>query len=131
MKKNQIMKVSIILILIIAIMAGLYLAFAPKAVEGSKTINIDVIIEEEIVREEEISTDAEFLSQALYEVEGLIEGETSEYGLFIQSVNNVKADSTNEEWWCITKSGESVNTGADQTPILDGDSFELTLMVGY
>ena len=31
----------------------------------------------------------------------------------------------------VTKSGEMVNTGADQTPIADGDAFELTLTVGY
>ena len=29
------------------------------------------------------------------------------------------------------KGGEMVNTGADQTPIADGDTFELTMTVGY
>ena len=30
-----------------------------------------------------------------------------------------------------TKGGEQVNTSADQTPIADGEQFELTLKEGY
>ena len=41
------------------------------------------------------------------------------------------ADASRQQWWCLTKGGESVNTSADQTPIADGDVFELTLTEGY
>ena len=51
--------------------------------------------------------------------------------MFITTVDGETADESKEQWWCITKSGEMVNTGADQTPIQDQDIFELTLKEGY
>ena len=53
------------------------------------------------------------------------------YGLFITAVDGEKADDTKQQWWCITKGGETVNTSAEQTPIADGDRFELTMKEGY
>ena len=41
------------------------------------------------------------------------------------------ADESRQQWWCITKGGETVNTSADQTPIHDNDQFEITLKEGY
>ena len=51
--------------------------------------------------------------------------------MFITTVDGETADDSKEQWWCITKGGEMVNTGADQTPIQDQDQFELTLKEGY
>ena len=64
-----------------------------------------------------------YLEDTTHRVEGLwlvlgkdaVDGETAQ-------------DSLNQ-WWCVTKGGERVNTGADLTPIADGDRFELTLSV--
>lgn len=76
------------------------------------------------------STDAEFLRQALEE-QKLVEGEESQYGLYVKTVNGVTADEAKEEWWCFTKDGEDVMTGVDSTPVADGDHFEITLKTGY
>lgn len=61
----------------------------------------------------------------------MINGKDSDYGFFITEVNTRTADDTKQEWWCITKDGADVNTGVDQTPIADGDHYELTLKTGY
>ena len=47
------------------------------------------------------------------------------------TVTVVHKDDANQEWWCFTKGGESVNTGVDSTPVADGDAFEITFTVGY
>jgi hypothetical protein len=107
-----------------------YLHFKPKAVQGSKEITVEVVIPDEETKEFTMNTDAEYLSQALEE-RNLIKGDSSEFGLFITEVNGHAADSTKQEWWCITKNGEDVLTGADQTPIADGEQYELTLKTGY
>ena len=60
-----------------------------------------------------------------------MEDNQSAYGLYILTADGETADEDNQEWWCITQGGEQLNTGADQTPIADGDRFELTLTVGY
>ena len=75
-------------------------------------------------------TDAEYLGKVL-EDEQLVEGDQGQYGLFITVADGEQADDSKQQWWCLTKGGEMVNTSADQTPIADGDRYELTLKEGY
>ena len=77
-----------------------------------------------------VSTDAENLRDAL-EAEGIIAGEDSSYGMFVQTVDGETADDGEQEWWCLTKGGEMWNYGVDDTEIADGDVYEFTLTVGY
>ena len=50
---------------------------------------------------------------------------------YTEKFDGVAIDDSLQQWWCVTKGGESVNTGVDTTPIEDGDHFELTLTTGY
>ena len=77
-----------------------------------------------------IQTSQEMLGAALLD-EKLIEGEDSEYGLFVTTVDGETADDSNQEWWCLTVGGESAMTGVDSTPVEDGGTYGLTLTVGY
>ena len=63
--------------------------------------------------------------------EKLVDGEDGEFGMFITTADGEQADDSKQQWWCITKAGEQVNTSADQRPVADGDEFELTLKEGY
>ncbi len=101
--------------------------------QGAKTITVDIVTpagETTTTKTVTIHTDAEFLRGAL-DQEKLIAGDESEYGIYIKTVDGITANEANQEWWCITKGGETLFTGADSTPIADGDHFELTLTVGY
>ena len=69
-----------------------------------------------------IETDAKTLRGAL-EQENLVEGEESEYGLFVQKVNGVAA--SDNAYWAFYQYGEYLMTGVDTTPIADGDRFEI------
>jgi hypothetical protein len=132
MKKST--KVTIIagisLLVLIALMVAAYMAWGPQGKEGAKTVTVQVVQADGSTEEWTLQTDAEFLGEALRE-EGLIEGEEGPYGMYITAVNGVTANEGNQEWWCITKGGEEVYTGVDETPVADGDTFELTLMVGW
>ena len=68
-------------------------------------------------------TGQEYLGVLLLE-EGLISGEEGPFGLYITAVDGETAQDSLNQWWCVTKGGERVNTGADLTPIADGDRFE-------
>lgn len=128
-KKKVIIAVAA-LIAAVAVFAGVYFAFGrPETSAGSKTVTIEVAAPD-YSNTHKIKTDAEFLGDALKE-EGIIEGEESQYGLFITNVDSIKADDSKQQWWCITKGGADVMTGVDVTPIADGDTFELTLKEGY
>lgn len=129
-EKKKVIIAVVALITAVAVFAGVYFAFGrPETSAGSKTVTIEVVAPN-YSNTHKIKTDAEFLGDALKE-EGIIEGEESQYGLFITSVDSIKADDSKQQWWCITKSGADVMTGVDVTPIADGDTFELTLKEGY
>jgi hypothetical protein len=119
-----------IMAVLAAVMFMIYLHFKPETTQGSKNIEVEVVIPDQDTKVFTLHTDAEYLSQALQE-ENLIKGTNESYGLFITEVNGRAADDSKQEWWCITKSGEDVLTGADQTPITDGDHYEITLKAGY
>lgn len=118
------------LVIAVAALFGIYQFAKPSPTAGEKSITVEVIHKDESVRDFEFHTQREFLGDVLVD-EALAEGEEGAYGLFITSVDGEAADDSNQEWWCITKGGGQVNTSADQTPIADGDKFELTLMIGY
>ena len=68
---------------------------------------------------------------AVLQKEGLIEGEDSQYGLFVKAVDGYTADEGSQEWWRLTVDGETAMTGIDSTPIEEGKSYGLVLTVGY
>ena len=118
-------------LLVLCVLAWfLYSHFKPQAVEGDKTIKVLVVHGNKEEKTFEYQTDAKYLADVL-KVEHLVEGEEGEHGLFITSVDGEKADDTKQQWWCITKNGEQLNTSASQTPIMDGEQYELTLKEGY
>lgn len=119
----------IALLVILAVFLTLFLT-GRGGTTGTKTITVDVVVADEVVETHKIKTDAEFLGQALLD-NNIIEGTSNEFGMYITAVDGRAADDANQEWWCITKGGEMVMTGVDQTPIEDGDSYELTLTVGW
>ncbi len=72
-----------------------------------------------------INTDAKTLQDALTSVD-LVQGEESEYGLYIKTVNGILADyDVDQSYWAINKDGEYMMEGANTAKIVTGDSFEL------
>lgn len=119
------------ILLVFCITAGvLFHANKPETITGEKEIHILVIHADKTENTFTYQTDAEYLADVLLEND-LAEGETGSYGLFITTVDGETVDDSKQQWWCITKGGEQVNSGADTLPIADGDQFELTLMEGY
>lgn len=114
------------LAVVAALMLGLWYFTRPETQAGDKTVVVEVVHADGNSREFTCQTDEEYLGPLLLE-EKLAEGEQGAYGLFITTVDGETAQDSLRQWWCITKEGERVDTGADTTPIADGDHFELTM----
>ena len=114
------------LVVAAALMLGLWYVTRPQVQEGDKTIVVQVVHGDASQKEFTYRTGAAYLGEVLL-AERLVEGEQSAYGLFITAVDGETAQDSLRQWWCVTKGGERVDTGADTTPIADGDHFELTL----
>lgn len=71
----------------------------------------------------EIHTDAATVGDALSEL-GLIEGEESEYGLYVKTVNGITADyDTDGKYWAFYVDDAYAQTGVDATEITDGAHY--------
>lgn len=128
--KNK--KTLIALIVLVVLVIGAFAVWklnAPQSQAGDKTIVVSVVVDTE-TSDFVIETDAEFLRGAL-EQAGLVEGTESEYGLYVTTVNGVTADESQQQWWCFTRSGGTLETGVDSTPIADGEHYEITLTTGW
>jgi len=131
MKNNKKVALLACLFLVVAAVFGaVFFALRPTGTEGAKSFTLEVVLADGSSTEHKVSTDAEFVGEALL-AEGLIAGDSGDYGLFITTVNGVTANSANQEWWCLTVNGAEWMYGIDQTPVTDGGHYELTLMVGW
>ena len=117
---------------VVLVVAGVVIwqVTVPKGTAGAKAYTLTVV-DADAKRPCIISTRTKkMLGTALQDAD-LIEGEESEYGLFVTKVDGIEADSANQEWWCLTINGEMASTGVDSTPVEDGGKYEFTLTVGY
>lgn len=128
-KKTKIIAVVALAVLVIGAIAA-YAVLSPKAVAGDKNITVEVVHADGSSKEFIISTDEEYLGGALRQ-ENLVEGEEGEFGLYIKSADGETADEAQQQWWCCCKDGEMLMTGVDDTPIADGEHYELVLNTGW
>lgn len=128
--KKQTTLICILAAVLIVAFAAVYLIFGAKPAAGAKHIDVEFIHSDGASRTVGVNTDEEYLGAALI-YHGLISGRVEQYGLYILMADNETADESKQQWWCLTKAGGDVYTGADMTPIADGDKFELTLKTGW
>lgn len=133
MKKNKTLIAVIIFAVLVAAAALVWHFCGPNAEANTfdKTVTVTVIHGDSSEKKFDIATNEEYLRGAL-EQEKLVEGDESEYGLFITSVDGEAADSAAEQWWCVCDGeGNMAMTGVDEIAISDGDSYQLVLKTGY
>lgn len=123
--KKRVLALALALVMVFALAAC-----GQKGSGDTKTVTVTVVHGDGSSKDFTVKTDKETLGEALVD-EKLVEGENGPYGLFVKTVDGETADDANQEWWCLTKGGESVATGADSTPVEDGAAYEWTLTVGY
>lgn len=71
----------------------------------------------------DITTDKATVGEALLD-EKLIEGEDSEYGLYVKTVNGITADyNVNGTYWAFYVNGEYASAGVDSTEVVDGATY--------
>ena len=130
MKNKKAVIAIIALIVLVAVALTCWFIFKPKAVEGAKTITVEITHKDGTTKTFTIHTDEEYLRGAL-EQENLVAGSESEFGLFVQTMDGETVNPDNQEWWGYTKSGAYVEYSVDQQPIHDGDHYEFTFNVGW
>ena len=91
---------------------------------GANTIKLEVKIGGKSVTLT-VKSDKDNLADILTDNK-IVEGDNSEYGLYIKKVNGVLADyDTDKAFWGLYKDGEMTATGASAITIKDGEHYEL------
>ena len=74
-----------------------------------------------------INTDEETVGAALLKL-NVIQGEDSEYGLYVKTVNGITADYEKDQtYWSFYIDGEYAQTGVDMTAVNDGSTYKLAI----
>ena len=130
MKNKKLIIAVVALVAVVALMAGIALMNQPQTSKGAKAITVTVVHKDGSEKTFEYHTDEEFLGAVIL-AEGLVEGEEGPYGLMISAVDGEVADwNVDQSYWALFVGEEYATTGADTTPINDGDVFKLVYTIG-
>ena len=74
-----------------------------------------------------INTDEETVGAALLKL-NIVQGEDSDYGLYVKTVNGITADYDKDQtYWSFYIDGEYAQTGVDMTAVNDGSTYKLAI----
>jgi len=126
MKNKKMVIAALALVVVIALMAGISVLNRPEAVQGEKSVTIEIVHKDGTEKKLDFDTNAEFLADLLLEKE-LATGYTSEeYGFTIESVDGVTADwSVDGAYWALYEGEEYATTSAAGIVLVDGGLYRL------
>ena len=126
MKNKKMILAVVVLALVVAVMAGVYLSTRPEAVEGSKQVTILIVHKDGTEKNLEYNTDLEYLADLLKEKELVTGYESEEYGFTIESVDGVTADwAVDGAYWALYEGEEYATTSAAGIILTDGGLYKL------
>ena len=153
MKNKKLLIGLIALIAVAAVMVGVMLATKPKPKDPdtttapgtsatttpnggttapvyAKTITVTVVHKDGTEKVFTYHTNEDYLGAVLV-AENLIQGDDSAYGLMVHTVDGEKADwNVDQSYWALYIGEDYATTGADTTPINNGDSFKWVYTIG-
>jgi len=121
---------ALILVVVIAAMAALYMVTRPDPVAGGKNITVTVVHGDGSQKVFAYATEAEYLGEVLVS-ENLVNGEVGEYGLYFDTVDGEQAVwETDQAYWSILIGEEYATVGADGIVLTDGGEYSLVYTIG-
>ena len=91
--------------------------------EGETAFTFEVVLDDGTTTCYNVHTDETTVGAALLGV-SLIEGEDSEYGLYVKTVDGVTKDyDADGQYWAFYVDGEYASTGVDSTDIVPGSTY--------
>ena len=125
--KNKKLIVSLVaLVLVIALMAGVYMATRPQAVVGQKNVTVVIIYEDGSEKKLDYTTSCEYLSELLLEKELVTGYASEEYGFTIESVDGITLDwATDGAYWALYEGDAYATESAAGIALTDGGIYKL------
>lgn len=112
------------LLLVVAILVGVYFATKPQPQEGSKTITVEIVHADGKTETVECHTDEEYLDHVLV-AEGLIEESNIVDGYFDTVRGETASWTENKSYWAFYINGEYATVGICEAIVEDGATYKL------
>ena len=126
MKNKKLILAVVALVLVIALMAGVYMATRPQTVEGQKNVTVVIVYEDGTEKKLEYATDCEYLSELLLEKELVTGYSSEEYGFTIESVDGITLDwSKDGAYWALYEGDAYATESAAGIALIEGGVYRL------
>ena len=113
------------MILVIALLVGVYFVTRPETQKGDKHFTVTVVHADGTEKTFDCYTDEEFLDKALLH-DGIIAGHEDSYGLVIDSADGEEAIwERDSAYWALYIGEAYATTGISQTPVENGAHYKL------
>ena len=124
--KNKKIVALIVIVLVAALMAGVYVMPRPPAKEGSKNVTVVIVYQDGTEKKLEYATDLNYLSELLLEKELVTGYESEEFGFTIEGVDGIVLDwATDNAYWALYEGEEYATTSAAGIVLTDGGVYKL------
>lgn len=122
---------ALVLVILCVVMGWLYLSTREEAVDGDKTITLQVNSQRDSYSFTQEYTTTELYLGDFLAGEGIIGYNEGEFGRYITSVQGYEAKDEEQSWWSVSVNGESAVTGVDEIVLEDGSVYLLELKIGW
>lgn len=124
--KNKKIIALIAIVLVAALMAGVYVMTRPQAQAGGKNVTVVIVYQDGTEKKLEYATDLNYLSELLLEKEVVTGYESEEYGFTIEGVDGIVLDwATDNAYWALYEGEEYATTSAAGIVLTDGAVYKL------
>lgn len=124
--KNKKLIALIAIVLVAALMAGVYVMTRPQAQAGSKNVTVVIVYQDGTEKKLEYATDLNYLSELLLEKELVTGYESEEFGFTIEGVDGIVLDwATDNAYWALYEGEEYATTSAAGIVLVDGGVYKL------
>lgn len=126
MKNKKLMIAAVAMVLVIALMGAAFLLTRPQAVQGGKTVTIQIIHKDGTEKNLQFQTELEYLADLLLEQELATGTFSDEYGFTVESVDGVVADwNLDSAYWALYEGDTYATTSASGIVLTDGGVYKL------
>ena len=126
MKNKKLIVAALALVLVIAVMAGVYFSTRSEAVEGQKNVTVVIVYEDGTEKKLEYTTSCEYLSELLLEKELVTGYASQEYGFTIESVDGITLDwATDGAYWALYEGDAYATESAAGITLTEGGIYKL------
>ena len=125
MKNKKSLFAILAIVVVVALLLGVYFTTRPSTTEGQKAFTVTVVHADGAAKDFSYETDKEYVGEVLME-DGLISGDQGDYGLYIKEVDGERAVYEEDNaYWSFYIGEEYATQGIDLTPVEDGAAYKL------